>query len=119
MSEAVYGDDSTPPTVGSGFGSLEVEIPETCEILGRQPLMVCSYTVPFGDLLLIAGSDMDFNQNHGEAGGFSDDDLPSVRDILGCKKKPEVIDLVVDDDAVGVLNNKKVQISDSHRTQVS
>lgn len=73
--------------------------------------MVCSYSPPFGDLWLISRSDIEFNQNHSDADGLTNDgdDLPSLRDILERKWKrdPEVIDLTAEDDVVGALNNPK------------
>lgn len=41
---------------------------------------------------------LDDNQNDSDSDSFADDDLPSIEDILGRKKKLEVINLTTDDD---------------------
>jgi hypothetical protein len=47
---------------------------------------------------------LDDNQNDSDSDSFADDDLPSIEDILGRKKKLEVINLTTDDDVSYTLS---------------
>jgi hypothetical protein len=105
MSETVRGDDSMPPTVGSGSSSFEVEaleIYETSSATATDGVLIFFLS---GCPWLISRSDIEFNQNYNDDDSLTDedDDLPSLRDILERKwtRNLEVIDLTVEDDVVG------------------
>jgi hypothetical protein len=75
MSETMQGDDSMPPTVGSGSGSLEVEGPEIYETSSATTTDGVLIFPSFRDSWLIYGSDVEFN--HSDANDLTDNDDPS------------------------------------------